>query len=118
MIQTPPGPQQPPPNRNQKPQQQPQQQPPREKQIEEPGPPSRPALPQRLIVVPDPPQHANRPLPPTPRSSGSAQPQQSQSQSAQQQSQRNSQNMFKPMVSNYKMIYFSFFEYLQIVLIL
>lgn len=77
-------------NRNQKPQQREQ----RDKQpIEEPGP-QRPALPQRLIVVPDPPQHANRPLPPTPRSSGSAQPQQP----TPQQPQRNSQNIFKPMV--------------------
>ncbi|KAJ6642541.1 Traf2 and NCK-interacting protein kinase [Pseudolycoriella hygida] len=48
-----------------------------------PGPPSRPALPHRLIVVPDPPQHANRPLPPTPKS-------------APQQPPRNSQNAFKP----------------------
>lgn len=79
------------PNRNQKPQ-------PREKQpIEEPGPPSRPALPQRLIVVPDPPHNANRPLPPTPRSSGASQQPQQQQQTPQQ-PQRNSQNMFKPMV--------------------
>lgn len=82
---------------------------PRDKQssIEEPGPPARPQLPQRLIVTPDPPQHANRPLPPTPRSSGSpaaaavsvavAPPQQP----APQQPSRNSQNnMFKPVVSN------------------
>lgn len=93
--------QQPQANRNQKPQQQPQQQQQSrgDKQtsiIDEPGPPSRPALP-RLIVVPDPPQHANRPLPPTPRS-----PAQSQSQAqaaAPQQPQRNSQSIFKPMVS-------------------
>ncbi|XP_055914497.1 serine/threonine-protein kinase mig-15 isoform X4 [Eupeodes corollae] len=76
-------------NRNQKPQSRDQRQ-----QIEEPGPPSRPALPQRLIVVPDPPQHANRPLPPTPKGSGSSP--QSQQQTPQQQ-QRNSQNIFKPM---------------------
>uniref|UniRef100_A0A1B0AD12 Uncharacterized protein n=1 Tax=Glossina pallidipes TaxID=7398 RepID=A0A1B0AD12_GLOPL len=63
-------------------------------QIEEPGPPSRPALPQRLIVVPDPP-HANRPLPPTPKSSESS-AQTPQQQQQQQQQQRNSQNNFKP----------------------
>lgn len=60
--------------------------------VEEPGPPSRPALPQRLIVVPDP-AHANRPLPPTPRSNSS-----SSQQPAPQQPQRNSQGAFKPMV--------------------
>lgn len=64
-------------------------------QIEEPGPPSRPALPQRVIVVPDPPlanpPHANRPLPPTPKSSEPT------AQTPQQQ-QRNSQNNFKPSV--------------------
>lgn len=89
--------------RNQKPlppQQQPPQQLPQRNEkpqpVEEPGPPSRPALPHRLIVVPDPPQHANRPLPPTPRSA----PTSSQSQQpAPQQPQRNSQNIFKPMVS-------------------
>lgn len=96
--------------RNQK--SQPQQQQPREKPHEENV--SRPALPQRLIVVPDPPaqqnqtpnQHANRPLPPTPKNGqSSSQPSQpssqSQSQQAQQQTppQRNSQNLFKPMVS-------------------
>jgi TRAF2 and NCK interacting kinase len=69
----------------------------RDKQpIEEPGPPSRPALPHRVIVVHDPP-HANRPLPPPPKSSSSSQPQQQTP--PQQPSQRNSQNMFKPMVS-------------------
>lgn len=61
--------------------------------VEDPGPPSRPALPHRLIVVPDPP-HANRPLPPTPRSNSSS----SQPQAAPQQPQRNSQSAFKPMV--------------------
>uniref|UniRef100_A0A0A1WF77 Mitogen-activated protein kinase kinase kinase kinase n=2 Tax=Dacini TaxID=43871 RepID=A0A0A1WF77_ZEUCU len=75
-------------NRNQKPPSREQRQ-----QIEEPGPPSRPALPQRVIVVPDPPlanpPHANRPLPPTPKS---AEP---TAQTPQQQ-QRNSQNNFKP----------------------
>ncbi|XP_026466373.1 serine/threonine-protein kinase mig-15 isoform X2 [Ctenocephalides felis] len=62
----------------------------------EPGPPARPApLPQRLIVVPDPPQatppqqHPARPLPPTPRSSSNATPAQPQ---------RNSQHAFKPML--------------------
>lgn len=60
--------------------------------LEEPGPPGRPALPQRLIVVPDP-AHANRPLPPTPRSNSS-----SSQQPAPQQPQRNSQGAFKPMV--------------------
>lgn len=44
------------------------------------GQPSRPALPHRLIVVPDPP-NANRPLPPTPRSNNSSS---SQSQNSQQ----------------------------------
>ncbi|XP_054734988.1 serine/threonine-protein kinase mig-15 isoform X2 [Anastrepha obliqua] len=80
--------QQPQANRNQKPQSREQRQ-----QIEEPGPPSRPALPQRVIVVPDPPlanpPHANRPLPPTPKSSEPT------AQTPQQQ-QRNSQNNFKP----------------------
>lgn len=71
--------------------------------VEEPGPPSRPALPQRLIVIPDPPQHANRPLPPTPKCSSQAPPQQ-----IIQQQQRNSQNMFKPIVSN---IYHSMFMF-------
>ncbi|XP_065360488.1 serine/threonine-protein kinase mig-15 isoform X3 [Calliphora vicina] len=75
--------QQPQANRNQKPPSRDQRQ-----QIEEPGPPSRPALPQRLIVVPDPP-HANRPLPPTPKASEPT------AQTPQQQ-QRNSQNNFKP----------------------
>ncbi|EAT41664.1 AAEL006730-PA, partial [Aedes aegypti] len=55
----------------------------KQQSVEEPGPPSRPALPQRLIVVPDPPANANanRPLPPTPRSGSSS----SQSPSQQQQ---------------------------------
>ena len=59
--------------------------------------------------MPDPPpnQHANRPLPPTPRSSGVApapvQPTPSAQAQPQQQTppQRNSQNMFKPMVRDY-----------------
>ncbi|XP_058124058.1 serine/threonine-protein kinase mig-15 isoform X4 [Anopheles coustani] len=94
--------QQQPPNRNQKPQ-------PRDERskppppVEEPGPPSRPQLPQRLIVVPDPPanSNANRPLPPTPRSSSgssSQQPQQPSSQTPQQPA-RNQQNFFKPVQS-------------------
>lgn len=104
------------PTRNQKIQPPPVQQlpPPRDKPIEEPIP-SRPAVvpqPQqqqqshRLIVVPDPPsnQHANRPLPPTPKngSSSSSSQQSAQPQQAQQQTppQRNSQNLFKPMVSH------------------
>ncbi|XP_058124055.1 serine/threonine-protein kinase mig-15 isoform X1 [Anopheles coustani] len=93
--------QQQPPNRNQKPQ-------PRDERskppppVEEPGPPSRPQLPQRLIVVPDPPanSNANRPLPPTPRSSSgssSQQPQQPSSQTPQQPA-RNQQNFFKPVL--------------------
>lgn len=61
-------------------------------QIDESGPLSRPALPQRLIVVPDPP-HANRPLPPTPKSSDSV----IQTPPSSQQ-QRNLQNNFKPTV--------------------
>ncbi|XP_058053903.1 serine/threonine-protein kinase mig-15 [Anopheles bellator] len=91
--------QQQPPNRNQKPQ-------PRDDRskvppVEEPGPPSRPQLPQRLIVVPDPPNsNANRPLPPTPRSgsSSSSQPQQQPSSQTPQQPARNQQNFFKPVL--------------------
>ncbi|XP_065087820.1 serine/threonine-protein kinase mig-15 isoform X9 [Ochlerotatus camptorhynchus] len=95
---------QPPPNanRNQKPPARDERS--KQQPVEEPGPPSRPALPQRLIVVPDPPANANanRPLPPTPRSgSGSSSQQQSQQPSSQQQTPqqppRNSQNIFKPM---------------------
>ncbi|XP_058835168.1 serine/threonine-protein kinase mig-15 isoform X9 [Topomyia yanbarensis] len=87
-------------NRNQKPQ--PRDERSKAQPVEEPGPPSRPILPQRLIVVPDPPSNANanRPLPPTPRSSGgpSSQPQQpSSQQQTPQQPPRNSQNIFKPM---------------------
>lgn len=108
------------PTRNQKPQ--PQQQLSRDKSHEEPAAVAvaRPVLPQRVIVVPDPPvvqqiqqpppptqnQHANRPLPPTPKNGSSSSnsnqsSSQSQSQQAQQQTppQRNSQNAFKPMVS-------------------
>ncbi|XP_058462539.1 serine/threonine-protein kinase mig-15 isoform X3 [Malaya genurostris] len=87
-------------NRNQKPQ--PRDERSKAQPVEEPGPPSRPILPQRLIVVPDPPANANanRPLPPTPRSSSgsSSQPQQpSSQQQTPQQPPRNSQNIFKPM---------------------
>ncbi|XP_034483627.1 mitogen-activated protein kinase kinase kinase kinase 4 isoform X2 [Drosophila innubila] len=70
-----------------------QQKPPSRQQIEEPGPPARPQLPQRLIVVPDPP-HANRPLPPTPKCGEPAA--QTPPQQQQQQQQRSSQNNFKP----------------------
>ncbi|XP_030572357.1 misshapen-like kinase 1 isoform X5 [Drosophila novamexicana] len=68
-----------------------QQKPPSRQQIEEPGPPARPQLPQRLIVVPDPP-HANRPLPPTPKCGEPV----AQTPPQQQQQQRSSQNNFKP----------------------
>jgi TRAF2 and NCK interacting kinase len=100
-------------NRNQKSSQQPQPQPQplpsRDKPVvvDEPTP-SRPVPQQshRLIVVPDPPQnqHANRPLPPTPKNGSSSSASQSaQPQQAQQQTppQRNSQNLFKPMVSHF-----------------
>uniref|UniRef100_A0A182SIQ6 Protein kinase domain-containing protein n=1 Tax=Anopheles maculatus TaxID=74869 RepID=A0A182SIQ6_9DIPT len=93
--------QQQPPNRNQKPQ--PRDDRSKPQPVEEPGPPSRPQLPQRLIVVPDPPanSNANRPLPPTPRSGSgsSSQPQQPSSQTPQQPA-RNQQNFFKPVVSS------------------
>uniref|UniRef100_A0A182LYD4 Protein kinase domain-containing protein n=1 Tax=Anopheles culicifacies TaxID=139723 RepID=A0A182LYD4_9DIPT len=92
--------QQQPPNRNQKPQ--PRDERSKPQPVEEPGPPSRPQLPQRLIVVPDPPanSNANRPLPPTPRSSSgsSSQPQQPSSQTPQQPA-RNQPNFFKPVQS-------------------
>ncbi|XP_035906086.1 serine/threonine-protein kinase mig-15 isoform X14 [Anopheles stephensi] len=91
--------QQQPPNRNQKPQ--PRDDRSKPQPVEEPGPPSRPQLPQRLIVVPDPPanSNANRPLPPTPRSGSgsSSQPQQPSSQTPQQPA-RNQQNFFKPVL--------------------
>lgn len=75
----------------------------RDKQQDDNGQPSRPALPHRLIVVPDPP-NANRPLPPTPRSNNSSS---SQSQSSQQ-PQRNA-----PMVSQFGAKYpYSFDVYL------
>jgi misshapen/NIK-related kinase len=112
-------------NRNQK--SQPQQQSSRDKQQHDEGAVSRPALPQRLIVVPDVPQQQaqplpqtqsqpqpqpiqsqlqNRPLPPTPKNgSSSSNSNQSSSQIQSQQQtppQRNSQNLgynIKPMVS-------------------
>lgn len=74
-------------------------------EIPEPGPPSRPALPQRLIVVPDP-MPPSRPLPPPPReqSKPSTPPthppgssQISNSSSGNSQQQRNS-HVFKPML--------------------
>ncbi|XP_035792362.1 serine/threonine-protein kinase mig-15-like isoform X7 [Anopheles albimanus] len=90
--------QQQPPNRNQKP-------PSRDngskaQPVEEPGPPSRPQLPQRLIVVPDPPanSNANRPLPPPPRSGSSSQSQQPPSSQTPQQPARNQPNFFKPVL--------------------
>uniref|UniRef100_A0A9I3EHV3 non-specific serine/threonine protein kinase n=1 Tax=Anopheles dirus TaxID=7168 RepID=A0A9I3EHV3_9DIPT len=93
--------QQQPPNRNQKPQ--PRDDRSKPQPVEEPGPPSRPQLPQRLIVVPDPPanSNANRPLPPTPRSGSgsSSQPQQPPSSQTPLQPARNQQNFFKPVQS-------------------
>lgn len=89
--QNPHSPMQPQASRNGKPVQPPPQSRDKQPSVEEPGPPSRPALPNRLIVVPDP-AHANRPLPPTPRSNSSS------SQPGPQQPQRNSQGAFKPMV--------------------
>lgn len=114
-------------SRNQKSQLPPQQQSREKPHVEEIPAISRPVLPQRLIVVPDPPvqqtpqpapqiqqiqqqplpnQHANRPLPPTPKiapvsSNSNLPPSQPQSQPHQQTPpQRNSQNHFKPMVSH------------------
>ncbi|XP_059049522.1 serine/threonine-protein kinase mig-15 isoform X2 [Achroia grisella] len=87
---------QPPPKRNSK----------REdrEEIPEPGPPARPSIPQRLIVVPDPQmQQPNRyrPLPPTPKSSGSSNSSGSNNgtppASGPQPPQRGSHHMFKPM---------------------
>ncbi|XP_068142723.1 serine/threonine-protein kinase mig-15 isoform X15 [Drosophila tropicalis] len=74
-----------------------QQKPTSRQQIEEPGPPARPQLPQRLIVVPDPP-HANRPLPPTPKcgngGGGSGEP--AAGQTPQQQQRNSQQNNSRP----------------------
>ncbi|XP_018562125.1 mitogen-activated protein kinase kinase kinase kinase 4 isoform X2 [Anoplophora glabripennis] len=59
-------------------------------EIPEPGPPARPPIPQRVIVIPDP-APPRRPLPPPPDNNFAA------SRSQQQQPQRNSQHQFKPM---------------------
>ncbi|XP_073971518.1 serine/threonine-protein kinase msn isoform X13 [Rhodnius prolixus] len=77
-------------------------------EIPEPGPPSRPNLPQRLIVVPDP-HPPSRPLPLPPREErqkpssqqsqpSQPQPQQSQQQQSQQQNQQRNSHVFKPML--------------------
>lgn len=88
---------QPPPKRNSKREER--------EEIPEPGPPARPSIPQRLIVVPDPQaQQPNRyrPLPPTPKSSGSSNSSGSNNgtppASGPQPPQRNSHHMFKPML--------------------
>ncbi|XP_022900991.2 serine/threonine-protein kinase mig-15 isoform X3 [Onthophagus taurus] len=62
-------------------------------EIPEPGPPARPPIPQRVIVVPDP-SAPRRPLPPPPEN---ATPR------SQPQRNSNSQHMFKPMVPPRKM---------------
>ncbi|KAG6453705.1 hypothetical protein O3G_MSEX008263 [Manduca sexta] len=87
---------QPPPKRNSKREER--------EEIPEPGPPARPSIPQRLIVVPDPQaQQPNRyrPLPPTPKSSGSSNSSGSNNgtppASGPQPPQRGSHHMFKPM---------------------
>ncbi|XP_018562129.1 serine/threonine-protein kinase mig-15 isoform X6 [Anoplophora glabripennis] len=61
-------------------------------EIPEPGPPARPPIPQRVIVIPDP-APPRRPLPPPPDNNFAA------SRSQQQQPQRNSQHQFKPMAA-------------------
>ncbi|KAL4709190.1 hypothetical protein ACJJTC_008118 [Scirpophaga incertulas] len=88
---------QPPPKRNSKREER--------EEIPEPGPPARPSIPQRLIVVPDPQtQQPNRyrPLPPTPKSSGSSNSSGSNNgtppASGPQPPQRGSHHMFKPML--------------------
>lgn len=87
---------QPPPKRNSKREER--------EEIPEPGPPARPSIPQRLIVVPDPQaQQPNRyrPLPPTPKSSGSSNSSGSNNgtpPAGPQPPQRGSHNMFKPML--------------------
>ncbi|KAJ8734050.1 hypothetical protein PYW07_014601 [Mythimna separata] len=88
---------QPPPKRNSKREER--------EEIPEPGPPARPSIPQRLIVVPDPQaQQPNRyrPLPPTPKSSGSSNSSGSNNgtppASGPQPPQRSSNHMFKPMI--------------------
>ncbi|XP_069689346.1 serine/threonine-protein kinase mig-15 isoform X2 [Periplaneta americana] len=74
-------------------------------EIPEPGPPARPPIPQRLIVVPDP-HPPSRPLPPPPREDRQQKPatpptgassHQQQSSGAPQPQQRNS-HIFKPML--------------------
>ncbi|GBP56337.1 hypothetical protein EVAR_43276_1 [Eumeta japonica] len=86
---------QPPPKRNNKREER--------EEIPEPGPPARPSIPQRLIVVPDPQAQHNRyrPLPPTPKSSGSSNSSGSNNgtppASGPAPPQRNSHHMFKPM---------------------
>ncbi|XP_052737306.1 serine/threonine-protein kinase mig-15 isoform X3 [Bicyclus anynana] len=83
---------QPPPKRNSKREER--------EEIPEPGPPARPSIPQRLIVVPDPQaQQPNRyrPLPPTPKSSGSSNSSGSNN-GTPQPPQRGSHHIFKPML--------------------
>ncbi|CAH0747408.1 unnamed protein product [Diatraea saccharalis] len=87
---------QPPPKRNSKREER--------EEIPEPGPPARPSIPQRLIVVPDPQtQQPNRyrPLPPTPKSSGSSNSSGSNNGTppacGPQPPQRGSHHLFKPM---------------------
>ncbi|XP_067014141.1 serine/threonine-protein kinase mig-15 isoform X3 [Anabrus simplex] len=79
-------------------------------EIPEPGPPSRPPIPQRLIVVPDP-HPPSRPLPPPPREDRQQKPatpptggnsshpaaNASSQQSQQQQQQQRNSHIFKPM---------------------
>lgn len=67
-------------------------------EIPEPGPPARPALPQRLIVVPDP-LPPSRPLPPPPREQAkpSTPPSHSQSGPSVSQPQQRNSHVFKPM---------------------
>ncbi|XP_073943822.1 serine/threonine-protein kinase msn isoform X2 [Choristoneura fumiferana] len=79
-------------------------------EIPEPGPPARPTIPQRLIVVPDPqaqqPNRYNRALPPLPKKTPSPSGSSSSSGSnngtppagGPQPPQRGSHNMFKPML--------------------
>ncbi|CAH0558014.1 unnamed protein product [Brassicogethes aeneus] len=63
-------------------------------EIPEPGPPARPSIPPRTIVVPEPAAPPRRPLPPPPDNNFAA----SRSQQQQQQQRHSqSQNMFKPM---------------------
>ncbi|XP_047542947.1 serine/threonine-protein kinase mig-15 isoform X1 [Vanessa atalanta] len=88
---------QPPPKRNSKREER--------EEIPEPGPPARPSIPQRLIVVPDPQaQQPNRyrPLPPTPKSSGSSNSSGSNNGTppagGPQPPQRGSHHIFKPML--------------------